>query len=99
MERDGGQRRETWAKLVRAGEGGADRPPVVPRAPSLWSVSIPRRALSEWSQGGTAAPVVEFLDHDLHELRGWMGKKEEERKGSGRGKGASGATTQRQRYL
>jgi hypothetical protein len=51
------------------GKGGVDKPPVAPRTPSLRAVGIPRRVLSVGSQGGTAAPVVEFLDHDSFRLR------------------------------
>jgi hypothetical protein len=73
------------ANLWGRGEGRTDRPAVVPRAPSLRTVGIPRGGLSVWSQGGTAASVVEFLDHECSRAERVDGKQarsmEDERKG------------------
>ena len=41
-----------------------DKPPVIPRAPSFWTVGTQRSVFSVWCQGGTATPVIQFLYHN-----------------------------------
>jgi hypothetical protein len=41
-----------------------DEPPVIPRAPSFWTIDIRGRVLSVWGQGATTTSVVQLLNHE-----------------------------------
>jgi hypothetical protein len=47
-----------------------DKPPVIPRAPSFWTIDIWGCVLSVWGQGATTASVVQLLNHEPIPLAG-----------------------------